>query len=112
MLNCTEGEMVLLHGHELDGAHREELARLGVHMRYTPGHVKKSGYYTDVMLKLCVFTLKEFSRIVYVESDGLVLKNLDHLFRIGLTPEQTAVPQAHWLNGVTTVLMVLTPSHR
>mmetsp|Transcript_32821 Transcript_32821/g.57346 ORF Transcript_32821/g.57346 Transcript_32821/m.57346 type:complete len:377 (+) Transcript_32821:160-1290(+) len=39
-----------------------------------------SGYYKDVMVKLRVFQLFEYDRIIYMDADMLVRKNLDHLF--------------------------------
>jgi lipopolysaccharide biosynthesis glycosyltransferase len=53
----------------------------------------------------------QFAKLVYVESDTLVLKNLDHLFELDTNSVHVAMPLAHWLGSVgTNTLMVLRPS--
>ena len=70
---------------------------------------KQNQYYKDVMLKLVLFNLIQFDRVVYVESDGFVLKNLDSLFAISLQ-NGFAAPEMHWGNGLTSILMVIEPT--
>lgn len=39
-----------------------------------------NSYYANVMVKLRVFQLWEYDRVIYMDSDMMVRKNLDHLF--------------------------------
>mmetsp|Transcript_36362 Transcript_36362/g.82924 ORF Transcript_36362/g.82924 Transcript_36362/m.82924 type:complete len:389 (-) Transcript_36362:121-1287(-) len=61
----------------------EMAAKLNVIIRKVE-HLKNfrggSGYYKDVMVKLRIFQLYEWDRIIYMDADMLVRKNLDHLF--------------------------------
>jgi lipopolysaccharide biosynthesis glycosyltransferase len=41
-----------------------------------------NSYYTNVMVKLRVFQLFEYDRVIYMDSDMMVRKNLDHLFSL------------------------------
>ncbi|KAF8597616.1 nucleotide-diphospho-sugar transferase [Ceratobasidium sp. AG-I] len=64
----------------------------------------------DSLTKLHVFGLTNYTRVVYLDSDGIVLNNLDHLF---LAPQaQIALPRAYWLDGnkLASHIMVITPS--
>ena len=56
-----------------------------------------SGYYRDCMAKLYVFNLTEFDRVIFLDSDSLVLRPLDALFDL---PDAAwlASPRAYWLN--------------
>jgi lipopolysaccharide biosynthesis glycosyltransferase len=45
-------------------------------------------HWTRTLEKLCVFSLTQFSKVVYVDSDMLVVKNIDHLFE---RPHMSAV---------------------
>ena len=38
------------------------------------------GTWNDTFLKLSVFDLVEFKKVIYIDSDMMVLKNIDHLF--------------------------------
>lgn len=68
------------------------------------------GYYTDVLLKLRALRLHQIKpnlkRIQVLDSDQLILKDLDPLF--GLPLVDIAAPLAYWLDGasVTTTLLV------
>ena len=78
--------------------------------RYLTDFPRKShGYYRNVMLKLSIFLLEEFDKLVYVESDTLPLQNLDHLFDVELE-NGFAAPIQHWGDGVTDTLMILKPN--
>jgi hypothetical protein len=69
-----------------------------------------SGYYKDVMGKMEVFSLVQYDRVVFLDADTIILKNLDHLF---LLPEtEIACPRAYWVGQpfVTTLMMVVQPS--
>ncbi|GAB1527425.1 N-acetylglucosaminyltransferase [Rhizoctonia solani] len=62
------------------------------------------------LTKLHVFGLTNYTRVVYLDSDGIVLNNLDHLF---LAPQaRIALPRAYWLEGgkLASHIMVITPS--
>jgi len=61
--------------------------------------------------KFWVFKLTEYRRVVHLDADTYVLKNLDNLF---LLPEaELAMPRAYWIGSQpfgTSLLMVVTPS--
>ena len=75
-----------------------------------PPPMSYNGYYQDVMGKMEVFSLVQYDRVVFLDADSIILKNLDHLF---LLPEtEIACPRAYWLGQpfVTTLMMVVQPS--
>ena len=51
----------------------------------------------DSFSKLYFSHLTQYDRVVYLELDCLVLKNLDHLFDISPFPSTIAAPRAYWL---------------
>lgn len=77
-------------------------------------------YYSDVLLKLRAFRLHRIlphlKRIIVLDSDQLILRNLDPLFE--LPPVDVAAPVAYWLGdeglksvpGVTSTLMLVQPN--
>jgi hypothetical protein len=92
----------LLETMEETGAQPVEVSRL----RYTSGR-----YFRDCLVKLRIFQLTQFDRVVYLDVDTLPLKNLDPLFSFPFS-EPLAAPPAYWLTQpqVTTLLMVVKPS--
>ena len=49
----------------------------------------------ESLTKLRIFQLEEYARVVYADADGLVWRNMDHLFQ--LPPARVAMPRAYWL---------------
>ena len=97
---------ILLHTHQLKSAWHFPVITKRVTVP-----MKRNGYYQDVLTKLLVFTLP-YDRIVYIESDAIVLRSIEHLF--DLPDHDLYVPHCRWCNPgyVTTTLMVLRPSQR
>ncbi|KAL2869420.1 nucleotide-diphospho-sugar transferase [Aspergillus lucknowensis] len=64
--------------------------------------------------KLLAFGEVEYERIIHLDSDILVLQNLDELFFLPHTP--VAMPRAYWLlpeqNTLSSLLVVIEPSYR
>jgi hypothetical protein len=102
--------------HELPVSYRVKLRAVEpIHFR------NNNGYYNDCMVKMYVFSLTEYSRVVYMDADGLPLHNLDHLFHL-VPSVPFAAPRAWWLavnrndqhygnNGFfTSAFMALEPS--
>jgi hypothetical protein len=54
------------------------------------------GHFRDSLIKLRLFQLTEYERIVYVDADALVRRNLDHLFTLAFDGP-IAAPKAYWL---------------
>ncbi|KAH7111097.1 glycosyltransferase family 8 protein [Dendryphion nanum] len=55
--------------------------------------------WSNSLTKFNAFRLSDYSRVLYFDSDSLVLNSLDHYF---LAPTaRLAVPRAYWLNGDT-----------
>ncbi|KAF2151656.1 glycosyltransferase family 8 protein [Myriangium duriaei CBS 260.36] len=76
-----------------------------------------AGYYRDCLVKLLAFKMHHVNahlkRVIMMDSDQLVLKNLDHLFT-GLPEVDLAAPRAYWLGKevVSSTLMVISLSDR
>ncbi|EGG22939.1 hypothetical protein DFA_05069 [Cavenderia fasciculata] len=74
-------------------------------------HDDQDHYFWESLNKFHVFKLEEYDRIIFLDADTFVMKNLDHLFAL---PDVTlAAPMAYWLGTrpfLTNILMVLKPS--
>lgn len=79
------------------------------HTQYS-GSAAMNSVYRHCFLKLTVFKLIQYDRVLITDADSVVLKNLDHLFHLPRTP--VAIPHAHWLENrknpvfSTSILMV------
>ena len=68
----------------------------------------------DSLTKLWIFNLTDCTRVVYIDSDSMVLQNLDHLFK--LDPAFIYSQPAYWLAPTmgqkffTSVLLVVQPN--
>ena len=62
------------------------------------------------LTKLHVFGLTQYKRLIYLDADGLVLRNMDHLF--SLPDAAVAMPRAYWLSQprMCNALAVVQPS--
>ncbi|KAL5334947.1 nucleotide-diphospho-sugar transferase [Aspergillus crustosus] len=64
--------------------------------------------------KLLAFAEIEYDRIIHLDSDILVLQNMDELFFLPHTP--VAMPRAYWLlpeqQSLSSLLLVIEPSYR
>lgn len=60
--------------------------------------------------KLLAFNQTQYDRLIHLDSDVLVLQNMDELFF--LPPSPLALPRAYWLDRsyLTSLLMVIRPS--
>jgi len=67
-------------------------------------------YYRDCLLKLHVFGLTEYQRIVYVDADAIPLRGFEPLFSLSLD-RPIAAPLAYWLENPmkTSCMMVIEP---
>ena len=68
-----------------------------------------NAYYSNVHTKLRVFQLDMYDRLVYLDSDAIILRSLDHLFC--LPSVALAAPRAFWLPqpAFTSMLLVIQP---
>jgi hypothetical protein len=86
--------------------------RLGIATRVVrPFEGPGNWWYRHCLLKLRVFELCEYERILYADADAIPLKNLDDLFSFPLygslaCPRAYWLPQPHW----TSALFVAKPS--
>ncbi|KAL1875383.1 hypothetical protein Daus18300_003122 [Diaporthe australafricana] len=104
-----------------DGESREEklLAKardeLGVNLQPVKVLHEKSAAYSgpnwaDSYTKLLAFNQTQYSRLIAIDSDALLLGSLDELFFV--PPAAAVMPRAYWLSTPTMAshVMVLTPS--
>ncbi|KAF2148100.1 glycosyltransferase family 8 protein, partial [Myriangium duriaei CBS 260.36] len=74
-------------------------------------------YYKDCLVKLLAFKMYQINphlkRVIIMDSDQLVYKNVDHLFD-GLPAVDLAAPRAYWLSKeiISSTFMVISPSER
>ena len=52
-------------------------------------------FWRQSLTKLRFFELTQYNRLIYFDVDGLVLRNMNHLFRLPSAP--VALPRAYWL---------------
>ena len=69
-------------------------------------------YYSSCFLKLFIFTYTEYDRLIYMDADGLAMKDgIEELFHL---PEvvKIAAPWGYWENQpcLSSIFLVLTPS--
>jgi hypothetical protein len=61
---------------------------------------KGDATWAQSLTKFNAFRLSQYSRVLYFDSDSLVLNSMDHYFLAPLA--RLAVPRAYWLNGADT----------
>lgn len=98
--------------HTVSREHLSKLAGLNVKINRFSHAINEHGYYRDNLLKLSIFHLVEYEKIVYIDSDALVMKSLEHLFEIPISNGEIAAPQAYWLEQplIASTLLVLKPA--
>ena len=64
----------------------------------------------DSLTKLRIFELDEYTRVIYVDNDGMILRNMNHLFT--LPDALIAMPRAYWIDQpfYSDQLAVITPA--
>jgi len=84
-------------------------------MRLVPGgdysSFVKDGYYRDCLMKLQVLNITEYDRIIFMDSDAILLRSIEHLFFLPDVP--LAAPWCYWdMNTAyfTSLLLVVRPS--
>jgi alpha-N-acetylglucosamine transferase len=84
---------------------------LGIQRREVTGFRQRGGYFKDSLVKLRIFELTEYDRVVYLDADALPLRNLDFLSTLPFN-DPVAAPSAYWLPQPfwTTALLVVQPS--
>jgi len=75
-------------------------------------HAVGNSYYSDVLTKMYVFNMTQYERVIFLDSDILVKKSLDHLFH--LPKVDLAAPRAYWLPQpfLASILLVVKPSRK
>lgn len=78
----TEKDFVILCAEDVTEVTREVLKNDGwivKSVNYMKTPYKNSEFFT----KLLIWTLKEYKKLFYIDSDAIVLQNIDHVFRCG-----------------------------
>lgn len=104
-------ELVLIHT-PLPVSLLEQARRAGLTTREVrPAPLPQGGYYRHSLVKLRIFELTEYDRVIYADADAIPLRPLDSLFDLDL-PGPLAAPAAYWLDHPfwSTHLMVIRPS--
>ena len=72
----------------------------------------KRPYWNETFFKLRVFNLTQYKKIVYIDSDMVILKNLDHLFeKKHISAVQGGKLIFHW-EDINSGLMVIEPNEK
>lgn len=115
-MDTSRIDLVVLHSSGVSQHIRDRIkAVLPVHFIQVDSiHSDDSGspYWLESMTKLNVFREWGYDRVVYLDSDGVPMQNLDHLF--DLPPRPLYAPIAYWFaHGqpyLTSVTLVVEPS--
>lgn len=72
-----------------------------------------SSYWNNTLFKIKVFDLVNFDKLVFLDTDMIVLQNLDHLFDYPhmSASDAGAVLYPEWKGGINSGLMVVEPDH-
>ncbi|KAI8907988.1 nucleotide-diphospho-sugar transferase [Gorgonomyces haynaldii] len=108
-------DFALIYSDNIGEQYIQKFKNLGVKMiKKTPWNQEEPeqwlAHYSDSLTKLYVFEDLGYDKIVFIDSDTLIMRNLDHLFL--LPPIETYwAPRAYWLNQpfITSVLLVVDP---
>lgn len=73
----------------------------------------KVDYWNATLFKIKVFDMLQYKKIVFLDSDMIVLKNIDHLFELGHMSAVAAgsVLHSEWDGELNSGMMVLEPNH-
>ena len=71
------------------------------------------GYWNNTLFKIKVFDLISFEKIVFLDTDMIILNNIDHLFdyKHMSAVAAGAVLFPEWSEGINSGLMVIVPNH-
>jgi len=75
------------------------------------GYYVNDGYYRDCLMKLQIYEMTDYERIIFFDSDSILLKSIEHLFFLPDVP--LAAPWAYWNMDApqfTSLLLVAKPS--
>lgn len=70
-------------------------------------------YWNHTLFKIKVFDLTQYDKIVFLDTDMIVLSNLDHLFDLEhmSAVDAGAVIHPEWKGGINSGLMIIKPDH-
>ncbi|KDO20354.1 hypothetical protein SPRG_13499 [Saprolegnia parasitica CBS 223.65] len=108
-------EIVALVTEDVSVQARQVLVNGGVRPMTVARWRRKTGndYYKDSLTKLRIFQELGYDRVIYVDTDTVIMKNLDELFHL---PHAVFwAPRAYWLEHlqpfITSVLLVVDPDN-
>jgi len=92
----------------------KKMRQMGIVTRRVPElRYTYSKYFEHSLVKLRVFELTKYERLIFLDADAIPLKTLDDLFEIKFS-EPIAAPIAYWLPQPfwTTAMLVVKPSRK
>jgi hypothetical protein len=107
----SDADILVMHA-PLSSALREKMQRLGITTRLVRRYPKAmNASFRHCLLKLKIFGLSEYERVLFADADAIPLKSLDHLLSNPMTGA-LAAPRAYWLPQPfwTSALLVAQPS--
>lgn len=115
----TKHRLITILSAEVSQEYRISLTNLGaiiIEEEPIPLHPNSIAYYRGCLLKLSAFKLhtriKDIQRVLILDADQLIIRNLDHLFNLPLVPFQA--PNAYWISEsfLSSTLMLIEPSDK
>ncbi|KAH6986974.1 alphaN-acetylglucosamine transferase [Ilyonectria destructans] len=115
----SKHRIIVLVSKDVSSKYRSSFKTLGaevVREKPMPLHPASSEYYRGCLLKLSAFRMHEIdsslNRVVVLDADQLILKNLDHLF--DLPQADLVAPRAYWLDDsfLSSTLMLIQPTSK
>ena len=72
-----------------------------------------NSYWNNTLFKIKIFDLTQYAKVVFLDTDMIILQNLDHLFTFEhmSASDAGAVIHPEWKGGINSGLMVVQPDH-
>ena len=72
-----------------------------------------NSWFKDTWLKFYIFRLFKYNKVIYLDSDGQVLRNMDHLFLLPYSVSAATMWWSiDWWNRLSSAFMVISPNRK